>query len=84
MFLIEIYKYLFQSSNLLINDHLIKTDCPCDNIAMVISNIINDTLFRCVHASLYEVLSVRPSVGPSVRRSVTRFSNIAEIETLGQ
>ena len=27
-------------------------------------------IFRCVHASLYEALSVRPSVRPSVRRSV--------------
>ena len=29
-------------------------------------------LFRCVLASLYEGLSVRPSVGPSIRRSVGR------------
>ena len=27
-------------------------------------------IFRCVLASLYEALSVRPSVGPSVRPSV--------------
>ena len=38
------------------------------------------TLIRCVHASLYEGLSVGRSVGPSVRRSVTRFFLIAEID----
>ena len=41
---------------------------------------IPDTIFRCVHASLYEGLSVGRSVRPSVRRSVTRFFLIAEIE----
>ena len=45
-------------------------------------------IFKCVHASLYEALSVRPSVCPSVRPSVgplvRRFSNNADIETLGQ
>ena len=31
---------------------------------------VRGLLFRCVLASLYEGLSVRPSVGPSVRPSV--------------
>ena len=30
-------------------------------------------IFRCVHASLYEGLSDRPSVGRSIGGSVTRF-----------
>ena len=35
-------------------------------------------VFRCVHASLYEALSVRRSVGPSVRGSVRR-SGVSQI-----
>ena len=39
------------------------------------------SLFRCVHASLYEGLSVGPSVGPSVRWSVSyAFFLTAEFE----
>ena len=32
--------------------------------------IFRSTIFRCVHASLYVRLSVRPSVHPSIRQSV--------------
>ena len=35
-------------------------------------------LFRCVLASLYEVVSVRRSVGRMVRRMVTRFFAVNE------
>jgi len=42
---------------------------------------ISGLVIRCVHASLYEGLSVGPSVGPSVRGpSVPRFFRIADFE----
>ena len=44
-------------------------------------------LFRCVHASLYEALSVRPSVRPSVRGSrvsqISRKSRLWDNKTSG-
>ena len=41
---------------------------------------IYSPIFRCVHASLYEGLSVRPSVGRSVGPSVMRFFWTTEFE----
>ena len=45
-----------------------------------ITNSCQESLFRGVHASLYEGLSVGRSVRPLVGRSVPRFFLIAEID----
>ena len=61
--------------------------CTCSPCQKQKTNNISLSIFRCVLASLYEGLSVRPSVGPSVRplvgwlvtlSSKTRLINIFE------
>ena len=44
---------------------------------------VSGLVFRCAVASLYEVVSVRPSVGPSVRQSVhpALFSKVKSTRT---
>ena len=52
---------------------------PRWNTASVFRLVISVVIFRCVLASLYEGLSVRRSVRPSVRRSVTLSSKTRPI-----
>ena len=40
-------------------------------------------LFRCIHASLEEAMSVGPFVGPSIDRSVTRPHKM-QLDNLGK
>ena len=67
----------FEKSFLYASTHLYNRVCP--SVGWSVSRSVGRSpVFRCVHASLYEGLSVRgPSVAPSVSRSVRNvfFSN---------
>ena len=63
-----------------LNDGRVRTPCPCHFLLFFFSSFL---LFRCAVASLYEVVSVRPSVRRSVRRSVcpVLFSKVKSTRT---